>query len=110
MIDAGHVLLWALWCATLVFLGRQLRTVRVLQERELLRILGRGGEWYGLDLVEASEDLVPRSVVYHRLGMLEDLHLVESRLDPAHDSPCLARRLYHLTPLGRDYAERVGGR
>ncbi len=55
-------------------------------EREILQYLGNGGEWYGLELVQASEakrGAIRRGTVYVILNSLEDRLSVVSRIPPA---------------------------
>lgn len=62
----------------------------------------RGGERYGLELVERSGGALKRGSVYVILARMEDKGFVESRQEeraPSVSGP--PRRLYRATPYGR---------
>src|SRR5712691_5165071 len=75
------------------------------KEALILELLNRGRELYGLELVEASEGCVKRGTVYVTLGRMEEKGYVESRLEAAAGAGGLPRRLYRLTPHGRQVLE-----
>ena len=61
----------------------------------------RGGEMFGLQLVESSEGSLKRGTVYVTLGRMQEKGLVESRLEERHPGAIgLPRRLYRATAFG----------
>lgn len=73
------------------------------KETLVLELLARGGAMYGLELVAASQGDLKRGTVYVTLGRMEEKGYVASSLE---DAPAatggLPRRVYELTPLGRE--------
>lgn len=70
-------------------------------ELELLRLISRHGESYGLSLVELSRGAITRGTMYVTLQRMEAKGLVRSRLEPPHKSRVASpRRLYTLTDYG----------
>ncbi|HMY02814.1 MAG TPA: helix-turn-helix transcriptional regulator [Candidatus Obscuribacter sp.] len=68
---------------------------------KILELLSGGEEWYGLDLIAASNGILRRGVVYISLRQLEEGGLIESRLEPkpVRGTP---RRLYRLAEILRE--------
>ena len=61
----------------------------------------RGGERYGLELVDASTGALKRGSVYVILARMEDKGFIESRQEEkAPRASGLPRRLYRATPYG----------
>jgi DNA-binding PadR family transcriptional regulator len=83
--------------------GREDAWIRLPSRTEtlILDLLRQGRELYGLELVEASDGRVKRGTVYVTLGRMEEKGYVESRLEAATGAGGLPRRLYRLTPHGR---------
>lgn len=74
------------------------------QDAKILGLLSDGREWYGLDLVTASDGVLQRGTIYVRLGWLEDQGLVTSREEAPEVIDArigIARRLYRITHSGR---------
>lgn len=75
-----------------------------LSEKEALIVqllLDKGGETYGLALVDASNGELKRGTVYVTLDRMEDKGLVESRKEPNAPGDGPAKRLYRVTGLGQ---------
>lgn len=77
---------------------------RLSNEALVLKLLSDGREWYGIDLVNASEGQLKRGTVYLTLGRMEKDGYVASRTEsrpirlPDQDEPALIpRRLYKRT-------------
>lgn len=73
------------------------------KEELILRLLtDRGGEGYGLDLVERSGKKLARGTVYVTLERMEDKGYVKSRREmlAQDDSQAIPRRIYRVTALG----------
>jgi PadR family transcriptional regulator, regulatory protein PadR len=67
----------------------------------LVMKLLRGGERYGLELVDASGGALKRGSVYVTLARMEEKGFIESRQeDRPHGASGLPRRLYRATPYG----------
>jgi len=77
------------------------------KERVILELMAQepSREWYGLELIEASNKKLRRGTIYVHLESLEDLRYISSRLEndeeyrPRHPS-IRRRRLYKITELG----------
>jgi DNA-binding PadR family transcriptional regulator len=71
------------------------------KEALVMQLLVRGGELYGLQMVEQSEGELKRGTVYVTLERMEDKGYITSRQEErAPDAIGLPRRLYKLTGLG----------
>lgn len=64
-------------------------------------LIDKGGETYGLALVDASGGELKRGTVYVTLDRMEDKGLVESRKEPNAPGEGPAKRLYRVTGLGQ---------
>lgn len=72
------------------------------KETLILELLSRGGQMYGLQLVDASRRRLKRGTVYVTLGRMEEKGYITSHLeDPPSAAGGLPRRVYRPTPLGR---------
>ena len=72
------------------------------KETLILELLGRGGQMYGLQLVEASKRRLKRGTVYVTLGRMEEKGYITSHLEaPPSAAGGLPRRIYQTTALGR---------
>jgi DNA-binding PadR family transcriptional regulator len=70
-------------------------------ERVILQLLA-ADEYYGLELVNASQGTLKRGTIYVTLGRMEEKGFVTSHLEeeaPSHGG--LRRRMYRCTALGR---------
>src|ERR1041384_8825092 len=80
-------------------------------ERLILDLL-RGGELFGLQLVDRSDGALKRGTVYVTLGRMQDKGYVESRTEPLPPGAIgLPRRWYRPTEYGvrvRSEERRVG--
>lgn len=71
------------------------------KEHQILELLIRNGEMYGLQMVHESGGSLARGTVYVMLDRMEDKGLVESRVDEsAKGVSGLPRRLYRPTGYG----------
>lgn len=72
------------------------------KETLILELLSRGGQMYGLQLVDASRRRLKRGTVYVTLGRMEEKGYITSHLEaPPSAAGGLPRRLYQPTALGR---------
>lgn len=71
------------------------------KEYQILELLIRNGEMYGLQMVQESKGALARGTVYVMLDRMQDKGLVESRVDDkAQGVSGLPRRLYKPTGYG----------
>jgi DNA-binding PadR family transcriptional regulator len=71
------------------------------KEYQILELLIRNGEMYGLKMVHESGGTLARGTVYVMLDRMEDKGLIESRVDEAAQGQSgLPRRLYQPTGYG----------
>jgi DNA-binding PadR family transcriptional regulator len=71
------------------------------KETTILEMLSEARELYGLDMIERSDGLLQRGVIYVTLARLEEKGLVASREETSQRHPGLPRRLYRITESGR---------
>lgn len=58
-------------------------------------------EWYGLELIDASQGQLKRGTIYVTLGRMEEKGYVESRRENSDEAPSpIPRRLYKPTGFG----------
>lgn len=69
-------------------------------ELEVLRLLMDGREWYGLDLLAAS-NVLSRYSIYLVLAGLQERDLVVARCETQPDRPGMPRPLYRITDAGK---------
>jgi DNA-binding PadR family transcriptional regulator len=79
----------------------QLRLPSMSRTESLVMDLLRGGERYGLELVDASAGTLKRGSVYVTLARMEEKGFVESRQEEREGAGGTPRRLYRPTPYGR---------
>jgi DNA-binding PadR family transcriptional regulator len=75
------------------------------KESVILNLLSRTPEMYGLDLVDQSNGVLARGVVYIPLASLKEKGLVASRPEDIPITRGIRRNLYSLTEAGRAKAE-----
>lgn len=81
--------------------GTQLPTLSGTEQQVLkLMIDGSQREWYGLELVKASEQGLKRGTIYVTLGRMEEKGFVTSTKEAATDERVIPRRLYKVTGHG----------
>jgi len=71
------------------------------KETAILRMLDEGQELFGLEMIERSDGLLQRGVVYVTLSRMEEKGLITSREERNQRHPGLPRRLYKITESGR---------
>lgn len=72
------------------------------KEMLIMKLLLRGGELYGLQMVTQSEGALKRGTVYVTLDRMEDKGYLTSRQEESPPGALgLPRRLYKLTGLGQ---------
>jgi len=71
------------------------------RERLILDLLAERGPLYGLEMIEASGERLPRGTVYVTLQRMAVKGLVASRLQaPQEGEQGPPRRIFRITPLG----------
>ena len=79
-----------------------LRLPTMSPTESLVMDLLRGGDRYGLELVDASDGALKRGSVYVTLARMEEKGFVDSRQEERDQGISgLPRRLYRATPYGR---------
>lgn len=82
------------------------------EEMVLKLMIMKPGQWYGLELVDASAGEIKKGTVYVTLGrMVEKGYLTSKREQLDNESSAIPRRLYQVTGIGqRAYASRQAAR